>query len=332
MSQFKVVITDFGEPDTIPEIETLAASGLDFELVRLNARSPDELIPDVINADALIVQWVKINREVIEKLLHCRVISRYGIGVDMVDLEAATNRRIMVCNVPDYCIEEVSTHTMAFLLSLNRHLWTQNAHVRSGGWGGTPGGPPERLKGQVIGIIGLGRIGREVARKAQAMGLKTIGYDPYLGAETMHTLGIGSSGLEDLLRQADYVCIHCPLTEETRHLIGKEQLALMKPGAYLINMARGPIVDQAALYQALTGGIIKGAALDVLEKEPPRPDEPLIKLDNVIFTPHAASWTVQAVDQLRRQATQNVVTVLQGGLPSSIVNRKGLQNAHTGDK
>ena len=328
MSQFKVVITDFGEPDTIPESETLASSGLDIELVRLNARTPDELFPAVFDADGLIVQWVKVNRAVIEKLERCKVISRYGIGVDMVDLQAATDKGIPVCNVPDYCIEEVSTHTLAFLLSLNRHLWIQNAHVRSGKWGGTPGGAPTRLKGQVIGIIGLGRIGREVARKAHGIGLHVLGYDPYLSADTITSIGIEPVDLKDLLQRADYVSIHCPLTDETRHLIGKEQLALMKPEAYLINMARGPIVDQAALYLALSAGTIKGAALDVLEQEPPAPEDPLLKLENVLFTPHAASWTVEAVDQLRRETAQNVVTVLKGKLPASIVNRKGLQNAH----
>ncbi len=324
MTAYKVVITDFGEADSIPEAAIIASSGLEIDLVRINARTPDQLFPAVADADGLIVQWVQITRPVVERLARCKVISRYGIGVDMVDLAAATEKGIIVCNVPDYCIEEVSSHTMAFLLSLNRHLFVQNQHVRSGKWAGTPGGSPTRLKGQVIGVIGLGRIGREVAHKAIALGLDVVGYDPYQLPANMKALGIEPVSLEGLLARSDYVSIHCPLTEETRHLIAADQLAKMKPGAYLINMARGPIVDQVALYQALRQGVIKGAALDVLEQEPPSPDDPLLGLDNVLITPHTASWTVEAIEQLRREAAQNVVTVLKGGLPTSIVNRKGL--------
>jgi len=324
MSKFKVVITDFGEPDNTLETEVVVNSGLDIELVRLNARTPDELFPEVADADALIVQWVKINRSVIEKLTRCKVISRYGIGVDMVDLIAATEKGIMVCNVPDYCIEEVSTHTMAFVLSLNRHLFIHNTHIKSGKWGGAPGGAPSRLAGQTLGIVGLGRIGREVARKAQGFNLKILGYDPYLPSGALRDSGVELVGLQDLLHRADYVTLNCPLTEETQHLISHDQLALMKPSAYLINMSRGPVVDQPALFEALKAGIIKGAALDVLEKEPPSPDDPLFALDNVIFTPHAASWTTEAMIQLRRETTRNAIMTLKGELPKSIVNRKGL--------
>jgi D-3-phosphoglycerate dehydrogenase / 2-oxoglutarate reductase len=321
MSQFKVVITDFSEPDNSIEAEVLSASGLDIELVRLNARKPDELFPTVEDADGLIVQWAKISRPVLQKLTRCKVISRYGIGVDMVDLKAAGELGIPVCNVPDYCIEEVSTHTLAFVLALNRHTLIHNTHVRSGKWGGVPGGAPARLAGQVIGIVGLGNIGREVARKASPLGLKVLGYDPYLPIERAAALGVELTSLQDLLHRSDYVCLHCPLTDETRHLIGQAQLTQMKPTAYLINVSRGPVVDQAALIQALQSGTIQGAALDVLEQEPPQPDDPLLALDNVIITPHLASWTSEAIVQLRGDTARNVVTVLQGGLPRSIVNK-----------
>lgn len=324
MSQYKVVITDFGDPDYSLEAEEIKASRLDVELVRIQASTPEELFPTVADADGLLVQWVKITRQVMEKLTRCKVISRYGIGVDMVDIAAATEHGIMVCNVPDYCIEEVSTHTIAFLLALNRHLMAHHAHVSSGKWGGVPGGAPSRLSGQVFGVVGLGNIGREVARKAGCLGLKVVAYDPYFSPERGAALGVELLGLEELLGRSDYVSLHCPLTEETFHLIGPVQLTLMKPSAYLINMARGPVVDQPALYQALTTGIIKGAALDVLEQEPPAPDEPLLKLDNVIFTPHAASWTGESGQQLRRETARNVVAVLQGKLPRPIINRKGL--------
>lgn len=325
MPQFKVVITDFSDPDHSLEVEEFRASGLDLELVRLDAHTSEALFPAVYNADALLVQWAKITRSVIDQLTRCKVISRYGIGVDMVDLEAASERGILVCNVPDYCIEEVSTHTITCLLALNRHLLSHHEHVRAGKWGGVPGGTPARLAGQVLGIVGVGNIGGEVARKASALGLRLLGYDPYLSPEKAAALGIELTSLEDLLRRADYVSLHCPLTEETRHLIGPAQFAWMKPTAYLINMARGPVVDQSALIQALSTGTIQGAALDVLEQEPPAADEPLLKLENVILTPHIASWTNEAIIQLRRQTARNVVLVLKGQLPRSIVNRKSLR-------
>jgi D-3-phosphoglycerate dehydrogenase / 2-oxoglutarate reductase len=324
MPQFKVVITDFGDPDHSLEVEEFQASGLDLELVRLDAHTTEALFPAIADADGLLVQWAKITRPVINQLTRCKVISRYGIGVDMVDLEAASERGILVCNVPDYCIEEVSTHAITCLLALNRHLFLHHGHVRSGKWGGAPGGAPARLSGQTLGIVGLGNIGREVARKASALGLHILGYDPYLPSEKAATLGVELTNLEFLLRHADYISLHCPLTEETRHLIGSAQLAWMKPTAYLINMARGPVVDQPALAQALTSGTIQGAALDVLEQEPPAANDPLLKLDNVLLTPHVASWSGDAIIQLRRETARNVVMALKGQQPRSIVNRKSL--------
>lgn len=324
MAQFKVVITDFGEPDNDLEAAEFCASGLDVELIRLNVLVPTELIPHVRNADALIVQWCPITREVIESLECCRVISRYGIGVDMIDLAAASERGIPVANVPDYCIEEVSTHTIGFIINLNRRIWLHHQHVRSGKWGEPPGGAPSRLTAQTLGIVGLGNIGSAVAHKARCLGMQLLVHDPYIEPGRAAQFGAISVGLDELLARSDYVTLHCPLNDETYHLIGARQLALMKPSAYLINMARGPVVDQAALYQALIDGTIAGAALDVLDQEPPAPDEPLLRLDNVIFTPHSSSWSSESMIQLRRSVAHNVVTVLQGGLPGSIVNRREL--------
>jgi D-3-phosphoglycerate dehydrogenase len=274
----------------------------------------------------LIVQWANINSKVIAAMPHCKVISRYGIGVDMIDLAAASERGIIVANVHDYCIEEVSTQTIGFLIDLNRHTVSMNDHVHAGKWGTAPipYGAPRRLAGQTLGIIGLGNIGRMVARKAGCLGLKLRGYDPYVKLETLAGLGLELVGLEELLRGSDYVTLHCPLVEETRKLIGAAQLALMKPDACLINMARGPIVDQAALHSALVDNVIAGAALDVLEQEPPKPDDPLLQLGNVIITPHTSSWSRESSIQLRRDTAQNVVDVLQDRLPRSVVNREAL--------
>src|SRR6266508_4279278 len=247
MSLYTIILTDFGEPDWDLELQVLHASGLDLNLIRLQTKAPEQLIPQVATADALIVQWANINGKVIEAMRHCKVISRYGIGVDMIDLAAASERGIIVANVHDYCIEEVSTQTIGFIIALNRHIVRMNDHVRAGRWGVAPApyGPPHRLNGQTLGIIGLGNIGRVVAQKAGCLGLKLLAYDPYSNRESLAGLGVELVGLEELLRRSDYVSIHCPLVEETRKLIGATQLAMMKPDAYLINMARGACAGPA---------------------------------------------------------------------------------------
>ena len=326
MAPYRIVITDFSMPLTEIETAELDASGLPYELVQLNAKTAEELLPHMAQADALLVQWAPVTRPVIEALGKCRVISRYGIGVDMIDLEAAADHGIPVCNVPDYCIDEVSTHTLAFVLALDRHLFTHHQHVQSGKWGGAPGGAPLRLAEQTLGLVGLGRIGQAVARKAAGLGLKVITFDPYLSADRAAALGVESVSLDELLRRADYVSIHCPLTAETRHLIGAAQLAQMKPSAYLINMARGPVVDQPALAAALTNGTIAGAAVDVLEQEPPAADEALLKAPNLLVTPHTSSWSAQSLVQLRQGVVQNVIRVLKGEAPRAVVNPRVLGN------
>jgi D-3-phosphoglycerate dehydrogenase len=327
MPSFKVVITDFGDPDHSLEAGVLRDSGLDINLVRMQTKDPEELIPQVGDADALIVQWATINRKLIETLAQCKIISRYGIGVDMVDLQAAGEHGIPVANVPDFCIEEVSDSTIGFIYDLSRRHFVLDRYVRSGGWGSTrpiPYWPPPRLRGHVLGIVGLGNIGRAVARKAGGIGVKLLGHDPYLTPAQAAELDVELVSLDDLLRRSDYVSLHCPLNTETRGLIGQAQLAQMKPTACLINMARGPVVVQAALYEALANHKILAAALDVLEQEPPKAGDPLLQLDNVIITPHTSSGSVEAVLQLRRDTAQNVVDVLCGRLPRSIVNRNAL--------
>jgi D-3-phosphoglycerate dehydrogenase len=324
VAQFKVVITDFGSSDNDLEQAVLNASGLDYNLVRLNYSTSDLLIPHINDADALIVQWAKIDRRAIESLTRCKVISRYGVGVDMIDLKAAGEHAIPVANVPDFCVDEVSTHAIGFLLMLNRHMLLHHEHVKAGKWGGVAGGPPARLAGQTLGVVGLGNIGRAVVHKAKGFDLHILGYDPYLSPKKAAELGVEPVEWETLLSRSDYITLHCPLTEETRHLVSKAQLAMMKPSAYLLNLSRGPVVDQSALYEALVNQQIAGAALDVLEQEPPLPNDPILGLDNVIFTPHTSSWSAASLEQLRRQTAQNVVDALRGETPYSVVNRKEL--------
>jgi D-3-phosphoglycerate dehydrogenase len=258
-----------------------------------------------------------------DHLTRCRVIARFGIGVDMIDLDAATERGILVCNTATYCLDEVSNHTIGLLLMLNRGLLHDVDALRSGGWFRSTSTPPRRLAGERLGLVGLGNIGRLVAGKARAFGLDVVAYDPYLRERAED--GIPLVELEELLAGADIVSVHCPLNASTRHLLGRRELALMKPTAFLINTARGPIVDQAALFEALVEHRLAGAGLDVFETEPLPADDPLRQLDNVILTPHSASWSVESSAECRRVAVEHVVTVLRGSVPSDVVNRAVLE-------
>jgi D-3-phosphoglycerate dehydrogenase len=237
--------------------------------------------------------------------------------VDTVDLAAATQRGVMVANVPDYCIEEVSDHAIAMLLSLWRGVTTYDRAIRNGTWSTTERQPMPRLAGKVLGVIGVGRIGAQAARKAAGVGMRVIGYDPYLSSLPA---GIQKVTLDELLQQADAVSLHMPLTAESRHLINEAALRKMKPSALLVNTARGGIVDTAALIRALREGWIAGAALDVLEQEPVPRDSPLLSLPNVIVNPHASWYSDESVPELKRKTAEIAVAVLRGQRPASVVN------------
>ena len=324
MGSFKVVLTDFTDSDQRVELGVFAASGLDLELIRAVPNTSTDLARIGAEADALLVQFANIDRPILESLRRCQIISRYGVGVDMIDVQAAGELGIPVANVPDFCVDEVSTQTLGFIIDLNRHTVALNEHVHRGHWGSqpVPGSAPRRLAGQTLGIVGLGTIGCEVAHKAAAFGLTILAHDPYL--ETAPS-GVRLVGLDELLAASDYVTLHCPLVPETRGLIGAEQLATMKPTAYLLNLSRGPVVEQSALADALTSGALAGAALDVMATEPPSPDDPLLHMANVLLTPHTSSWSVESIDQLRRDAAVNVTDALFGRQPRSLVNRDHLR-------
>src|SRR5438105_5286087 len=274
------------------------------------------------------MSWLPVTRRLIHELTRCRVIARFGIGVDMIDLDAATEHGILVCNTATYCLDEVSNHAMGLLLMLNRGLLHDVDAVRSGGWFRANGVAPRRLQGQRLGLVGLGNIGRLVARKARGFGMDVVAYDPYLRRQHQAVDGTPLVDLDELLASSNIVSIHCPLNALTRHLIGRRELELMRSDAYLINTSRGPVVDQAALTEALKKARIAGAGLDVFEVEPLPADDPLRKLDNVILTPHSASWSVESAAECRRVAVEHVVTVLRGGVPADVVNRAVLDRAH----
>jgi D-3-phosphoglycerate dehydrogenase len=263
-------------------------------------------------ATGLLVTYTPIHRQAMAALPDLQIVVRCGIGVDNVDLVAAGEHGIRVCNVPDYCWDEVADHTMALLLAAERKIDRQSNAVRGGRWDGIKGAMPIRgLQGRVLGIIGLGNIGRKVVPRARAFGLSVIAYDPYLKPEDARESGVIQVSLDELLAAADYISLHAPLTEKTYHIINAAALKKMKSTAYLINTSRGPLIDRLALLQALTDGHIAGAALDVVEDEPKGATD-LAQLPNVIFTPHTAWYSERSFHQLQRRSAEEIARFLRG--------------------
>jgi D-3-phosphoglycerate dehydrogenase len=279
------------------------------------------VIEQASGADALINQYAPIDEAVLESLERVRIVARYGVGVDTVDVEAATRRGVWVANVPDYGTEEVSDHALALLMNLLRGVGRLDRAVRSGGWDYSAVRPLRRVRALTVGVVGCGRIGAAFARKAGCLGVRVLGYDVARVPEDLVREGVVEPvGFDELLVRADAVSLHLPLTEGTHHLIGAEQLARMKPGACLINTARGGLVDPAALLWALNEGEISGAALDVLETEPPGEGDPLVRHDRVVVTPHAGWYSEESTQTLKTEVAREVVRVLSGGRPRSPVN------------
>ncbi len=319
MPPFEVVITDsvFASHDI--EREVLGAIGATVR--QLQVVSEGDLLDAASGAHALLVCYAPITRRVIDRMDRCRIVARYGIGVDNVDVDAATARGIVVTNVPDYCIEEVSDHALALLLACARRVPFLDRQARRGRWEARDAAPVRRLSGQVLGLVGFGKIPRRLAATAGGLGLALLAFDPFVSADDMAAQHVGKATLEELLARADFVSVHAPLVAETRGLIGEAALRAMKPTAYLINTSRGPVVSEQALVRALQEGWIAGAALDVVETEPPAQDSPLRTFDNVILTPHVAFYSEESVRELQRKAAENVARVLSGEAPRSPVNR-----------
>lgn len=323
MSRYKVLYADYSWEDVEFERKELARIGAELIEGRggtLETPLEDELVKLVRDVDGIILSLSKVTAKVIEAAERCRVISRLGIGIDNVDVEAATKRGIVVTNIPDYCVDEVAEHALAAMLALARKLFVFDRTIKGGAWDLQVGFPIRRIAGQTLGIIGLGKIGRSLARRALGLGLKLLAYDPYVSAEECTQHGAAKVELEALLKDSDFVSIHTPLTEETRGMIGERELKQMKPTAFLINTARGPIVDDLAVARALKERWIQGAALDVLPQEPPPKDHPLRKLDNVILSPHASFYSSESLQECRARGVQAVVDVLTGKRPRNPVN------------
>lgn len=302
------------------ELEALAPVA---EIVEVAAATPEEFGAAAADADALITSWgIRIDETVVSHLQRCSVIGVGSVGVDMVDIAAATAAGIVVTNVPDVFIEEVADHAMMLLLAAGRRTRIMENMVASGDW--YKGRPllseVPRLMGQTLGLLAFGNVARCTARRAKAFGMRVIAHDPYVSELSISEIGVEPVSFGELLERSDYLSVHAPLNEETRHLLDADAFASMKPSAVVVNTARGPIIKEADLIAALSEGRIAAAGLDVLEREPVEPDNPLIGMDNVILTPHVASATTRMRPETRRRVGREVALVLRGRWPMSCVN------------
>ena len=321
MSELVVLKTDPGVIE-VGEAELALLAGSGARLVERPCRTEDELLEHGRDAAAILTLDEPLTARVIAGLRGCRVIARFGIGVDRVDLEAATAAGIVVTNVPDYCVDEVSDHALGLLLAVTRRIVPLDRAVRDGVWDtAAVAGPVRRLRGRRLGIVGFGRLGRSFAAKAQALGLEVVAYDPNVADGDIEAAGVRSLSLDALIASSDIVSLHVPLTPQTRHLLDRQRIDSLPAGAVLLNTSRGGLVDEKALAAALREGRLGGAGLDVFETEPPPRDHPLLGLPNVVVSSHSAHYSLEAGADMRAKAFGNVAKVLRGEAPLSPVNR-----------
>jgi D-3-phosphoglycerate dehydrogenase len=323
---FRVLITDYAWPDL--EIERIILGAAGAELVVAPNGTADEIVALAANVDAILTCWKAVPSTALDRATRCRIVARYGIGLDNIPVAHATALGMVVTNVPDFCLDEVAEHTLALLLACGRRIVPQVEATRQGVWTQQLARGMPRLRGQTLGLVGYGNIAQAVATRARALGLQIVAYTPRLAADALAPWGRATNNLDDVLAVADYLSLHLPLTPATRGLIGAAQLARMKPTAYLINTARGAIVDEAALLAALDAGQLAGAALDVMVNEPPAADHPLLQHPNVIATPHVAFYSEAAITDLATKAAQQVAQALAGEVPTRTVNREVLAQAN----
>lgn len=330
MARFKVV-TPAGVSVSVTgggyELEMEALGPLGVEIVEIPAGTEDEFVKAARDADVLYAKGRRITKRIIDGLEKCKVIALGSVGVDSVDIVAATARGIPVTNVPDTFIEEVADHAMMLILATFRRLVVQDRLVREGRW--KEGRPMllqlPRLMGQTLGFIAFGHVARAVAMRARAFGVHMLAYDPYVEELVMSPYGVEPASLTELLKRSDIVSMHAPSTPDAHHMLTEEHFRLMKPEALFINTGRGPTVDEPALVKALQEGWIAGAGLDVLEEEPPAPTNPLLRMDNVILTAHVASASARFDPARRRRVGQEIALVLSGRWPRSCANPSVLE-------
>jgi D-3-phosphoglycerate dehydrogenase len=317
--RYKVVLTDHVYPDL--ELEKKLLAEAQAELVFIDTKEEDAIADAVRDVDAVITCYANITARAIDGMAKCKSISKTGIGVNNIDIEAATRRGIRVLNVPDYCIEEVSDTTIALALSLTRGIPFLMHNVKNGNWSLSGCENMSRLNGKVFSLMGFGRIARRTAEKTAPFGVQILAYDPYVEASDMEKAGVRKAELEELLSKADILSLNLPLTSETEGIINKHTLSLMKNTAILINTARGPLVKEEDLCQALKEGSLAGAGLDVICDEKYDINNPLFSLPNVIITPHSAFYSIESTGELRQKVLADVLAVLSGAEPKYQVNR-----------
>lgn len=324
MAKQRVAIADHDYDDIEIERGILEAAGL--EVVELQAKSEDELIVGARGCAAIINQYAYVGAKTLDAIPTCRQVARYGIGVDIVDVEAATNRGVLVTNVRDYCTEEVADHALGMMLLLARRIPQYNRTTHAGEWRWQAARPIYRLRGSVMGIISLGRIGKAIAERAKPFGLEVLAYDPYLDDATFADRQVRRAGKDELIERSDFIMMQAPLTHETRHFFGEPELRRMKRRTIIVNTGRGPTIDNKALYRALKEGWIAGAGLDDTEEEPAHrrqwspADNPLFTLDNVLITPHVGYYSEESIQMCREVAASEVARVLNGQRPTNPVN------------
>ncbi len=323
MATFKVVVTDLGYPNY--DSERQQVDSIDGELFLAECETAEDVTEATRDADGVLNRAAPVTAAVIEQMARCKVIARYGIGVDNVDVEAATRKGIVVANVPGYCVEEVSDQALALMLSAWRKVVSHDKAVRKGAWDISFRDPVYRLKGRTLGLLGLGAIARRLVEKVAGFGFRIIAHDPYVSAEVADKLGVELVDLDTLFRESDLLSLHAPATSETRHIVNKERLGQMKETAVLVNTSRGPLIDETALAEALKAKRIAAAALDVYEQEPPDTNSELFQLDNVIVTDHAAWYSEDSLAELQRRTAAAVCAVLSGKRPESPVNAEVLE-------
>ena len=319
----KILITDYVWPSTDPEREVLAE--LNAEVVESDSGDEDRLTELAADVTGILTCFAKVTERVVRASPRLRVVGRYGVGTDNIDVDTCTSLDVPVTFVPDYGYEEVADHAMALLMAQARGISVLDRSVRTGQWTNQPARPMHRMRGRVLGILGYGRIGYALAQRAIPHGLKILVHDPYITADRVADIGAELVDKDRLVTESDFISVHAPLTPETHHTIGEPELRAMKPTTYLINTARGPLIDEYALARAIDAGWIAGAGIDVLEQEPPPPNHPLIGLDRAVVTPHAAFLSEESLLELERRAALSVVRVLQGRMPEYVWNREVLE-------
>jgi D-3-phosphoglycerate dehydrogenase len=318
-AQKHVVIIDDGYENYDVETEILAAVGADVSVLPCQG-DVGRVLKATAEADAVLVRESPVSRDVVKAMQHCKVVVRYGIGVDNIDLKAAAAKHIYVANVPDYGVEEVSDHALALLLTLARRTNTRDVAVRKGAWNVSRAEPMYRMQGSTLGLVGYGRIARALERKMRAIGVaRVLVYDPWVKEGQYPDVELVD--MDTLCAEADYVSLHCPLTAENRHIVDARRIASMKPHAIVVNTARGGLVDEDALAASLQAGRLFGAGIDVFEQEPPRADHPLFSCANAVLSDHTAWYSEQSVAELQRKAAEEAARVLSGVTPLNWLNK-----------